>query len=200
MADSDGEGAMSEGGSEAVKIVLEWRVHPGAHVRFEEWVRRLLVQAAASGGLEGSSVLSAGDDYFVLLRFAAQRDFDRWRDAAATDELLLAAAAVATRTDRGQLRTGLETWFAVRGRPASAPPPPKWKMAVVTWCALLPQVLVLAKITPSSIPFPFDVVISTAIPVALLTWVIMPRLTALLQRWLYRDLGPAAADPLPRRT
>src|SRR5262245_55901591 len=199
MADSDGESAMSDGGAEAVKIVLEWRVHPGAHVRFEEWVRRLLAQAAASGGLQGSSVLSAREDYFVLLRFAGNGDFARWRDASATDELLRAAAAVATRTDRGQLRTGLETWFAVRGRPASSPPPPKWKMAVVTWCALLPQVIVLAMITPASIPFLPSVALSTAIPVAMLTWVIMPRVTALLQRWLYRDLEPVA-DPLPRGT
>src|SRR5262245_17063401 len=191
---------MSDGGSEAVKIVLEWRVHPGAHVRFEEWVRRLLAQAAASGGLQGSSVLSAREDYFVLLRFAGRGDFERWRDAAGTDELLRAASAVATRTDRGQLRTGLETWFAVRGRPASAPPPPKWKMALVTWCALLPQVLLLGAITPASLPFLYGVAISTAIPVALLTWVIMPRLTVLLQRWLFRDLEPAAVDPLPRRT
>jgi len=190
---------MNDGGSEAVKIVLEWRVHPGAHVRFEEWVRRLLAQAAASGGLEGSSVLSARDDYFVLLRFAGRVEFERWQDAPATSELLRAAAAVATRTDRGQLRTGLETWFAVQGRPASAPPPPKWKMALVTWVALLPQVLVLAKVTPASITFPYSVAISTAIPVALLTWVIMPRLTWALRRWLYRDLDEPAAAPLPQR-
>jgi antibiotic biosynthesis monooxygenase (ABM) superfamily enzyme len=36
-----------------------------------------------------------------------------------------------------------------------------------------------------SLPFPLGAAISTAIPVAMLTWVVMPRLTKLLYRWLY---------------
>ena len=55
-----------------------------------------------------------------------------------------------------------------------AKPPANWKMAIVTWVALLPLAIALAHM-------------STAIPVALLTWLVMPALTRLLYRWLYPE-------------
>ena len=65
-------------------------------------------------------------------------------------------------------------------------PPAKWKMALLTWLALLPQVVALGfLLAPLRLPFVIAAPVSTAIPVALLTWVIMPRLTRLLSRWLY---------------
>jgi antibiotic biosynthesis monooxygenase (ABM) superfamily enzyme len=51
--------------------------------------------------------------------------------------------------------------------------------------ALLPQVILLSFIIPKVLPFPVGVALSTAIPVAMLTWVVMPRLTKLLYSWLY---------------
>lgn len=58
-------------------------------------------------------------------------------------------------------------------------------MALVTWLALLPQVIILSFLIPKGLPFLLNVSLSTAIPVALLTWLIMPRLASLLYRWLY---------------
>lgn len=83
------------------------------------------------------------------------------------------------------VRSGLETWFPAPARALAAPP--RWKIALVTWGALLPQVLVLGALVPARVPFVANVVLTTAIPVVLLTWVIMPRLNALLERWLYTD-------------
>jgi hypothetical protein len=51
--------------------------------------------------------------------------------------------------------------------------------------ALLPQALILGTILPKGLPFVAAVSISTAIPVALLTWLIMPALTKALYGWLY---------------
>jgi uncharacterized protein len=58
-------------------------------------------------------------------------------------------------------------------------------MALVTWLALLPQVLVLGLVVPSDLPYPLAPAISTAVPVVLLTWWIMPALTRRLYAWLY---------------
>lgn len=181
---------MSDATPEAVKIVLERRVRPGAHRGFEKWLESLLAQAATFPGLQGSSVLSAKDDYFILLRFASHADLERWQRSPEVLELLAAAATLATSGGAGHVRTGLETWFMLPGHRTPAVAPPRWKMALVTWCALLPQVIVLALVMPPSIPFPADAAVSTAIPVALLTWVVMPRLVRLLHRWLYGEAAP----------
>jgi hypothetical protein len=40
----------------------------------------------------------------------------------------------------------METWFTLPGKPMPAKPPAKWKMALTTWVALLPMVVVLGYI------------------------------------------------------
>lgn len=169
-----------------VKLVLERRAKPGAQDAFELWVKELMEVAAQSPTLQGSSVLTAGGgEYFILLRFASQDDLDRWQSLPKVAELLRQGESLATAPDQPIVRTGLETWFTLPGLPAPPVAPPKWKMAAVTWLTLLPQVLLLSFVIPKELPPVLSMAISTAIPVVMLTWVIMPRLTKLLYRWLY---------------
>ena len=82
--------------------------------------------------------------------------------------------------------TGLETWFTLPGR--SGPPPPPWKMALVTWLTIFPLITVIVRLTGSllaDLPLVVRLGITTAIAVPLMTWVLMPRVTRLLRRWLY---------------
>ncbi|TMK76238.1 MAG: hypothetical protein E6G47_13720 [Actinobacteria bacterium] len=88
--------------------------------------------------------------------------------------------------DQAQVKTGLETWFALPDMPLPRRAPPRWKMALVTWLALLPQIIVLSYlIPPLRLPFLAGTALSTALPVMMLTWVLMPSLTRLLYGWLY---------------
>ena len=177
-----------------VKIVLERRARPGAKESFERWVEELVALASRSGALQGSSVLTTGGgEYFILLRFASQVDLERWQSSTEVVEHLGRGDAHATSADQPVVQTGLETWFTLPGLPVPPTPPPRWKMALMTWLALLPQVIILGFVVPAELPFLLKVSLSTAIPVMMLTWVIMPRLTRLLYRWLY----PASAQPVP---
>lgn len=173
--------------SEAVKVVWEWRVRPGAHEQFTLCIERLVDNAAIARGYEGSSVFATHDDRLVLLRFARTTDLERWQESAAAVELLAACSALAVGPQHTQRYTGLEAWFTLPGAAAGAGVPPRWKMALVTWLALLPQVIVLAFVVPPSMPFPLRAAVSTAIPVALLTWVVMPYVSRLLAPWLYKS-------------
>ena len=168
------------------KIVLERRVRPGARPGFTRWLEELMAAAASAPNHQGSSVFTVGeDDFYILLRFATQDDLDRWQAAAGTAELLRRGEQHALESGRAHVRSGLETWFTVPGQHAPPVPPPRWKMALVTWLALLPQALLLGQVIPASLPVLVRVSLATAIPVAMLTWVLMPRLTKLLYGWLY---------------
>jgi uncharacterized protein len=168
-----------------VKIVLERRPKPGEQPAFEAWLKALMKTAAGNPALQGSSVFKAGEgDYFILLRFESPQALAQWQSHPGVVELLRAGEALATSAQQPSVRTGLETWFAVPGATPRAVPP-KWKMALVTWLALLPQALLLGSLIPKTLPRFVAVSLSTAIPVAALTWLIMPRLTGLLSRWLY---------------
>jgi antibiotic biosynthesis monooxygenase (ABM) superfamily enzyme len=167
---------------EPVKIVLQRRARPGSGKAFDAWVRALLQSAPA---LEGSSVIAAeGGSHFILLRFASQADLDRWQASPQVRELLRREDEFAEDPGAPVVHSGFETWFALPGR-ASDKPPANWKIALVTWVALFPQVVLLAYLIPPQVPFLLSAVLSTVIPVSALTWVVMPRLTVWLRRWLY---------------
>jgi antibiotic biosynthesis monooxygenase (ABM) superfamily enzyme len=72
-------------------------------------------------------------------------------------------------------------------------PPPRWKVALVTWLGICPTVYVLfLVVAPLLTDWPLlpRVMVITALVVVLMTWVVAPRLTTWLKPFLY----PPARD------
>jgi uncharacterized protein len=181
-------GASGHEAPSPVKIVIERRARPGAEEALRDWAERFVGEASRSPGHEGGSVLSApgSRSHIILLRFASADALDGWQGSATYESLMRDADQVSSAGDASQVRSGLETWFTLPDMPVPTKPPPKWKMAIVTWLALLPMVIALAYVlAPLRLPFLVQAALSTAIPVAMLTWIIMPRLTRALFGWLY---------------
>jgi uncharacterized protein len=83
--------------------------------------------------------------------------------------------------------TGLESWFTLPDRPGTPPPPP-YKMALITWITIFPLItgiVVVAGPLIDGLPLALRLGITTAVAVPVMTWVVMPRVTRLLRRWLY---------------
>ena len=170
-----------------VKVVIERLPKPGNDEAFRAWSERFVAEASRAPGHEGASVFSGGGPHLILLRFASSTALEGWQRSGVFDALMRDADAVSTAGDESQIRSGLETWFTLADKPTPMKPPAKWKMAMVTWLALLPMVIALAYVfAPLQLPFLVNAAVSTAIPVVMLTWVIMPRLTRALYGWLYR--------------
>ena len=126
------------------KVVIERRVRPGADAAFTDWVERLTGSASRASGHEGTSVLSAANGVrFILLRFASHADLDAWQATFEYAFLMREANATSQAGDVAQVRSGFETWFTLPDLPVPAAPPPKWKMALLTWLCLLPMVIAL---------------------------------------------------------
>ena len=85
--------------------------------------------------------------------------------------------------------TGLETWFTLPGQPGAAPPPPR-TTALLTWITIFPLITAIVAISGPALedlPLAERLGITTALTVPLMTWVVMPRVTRLLHRWLYPE-------------
>jgi len=83
--------------------------------------------------------------------------------------------------------TGLETWFAIPGMHAIVPPP-RWKMAFVTFPAaylLSLFTILILKLISASLPLTITNLVVTTVLVFGLTYFAMPTLSVLLKRWLY---------------
>jgi len=88
---------------------------------------------------------------------------------------------------RTQFLTGLESWFTLPTRPGAAPPPP-YKMAILTWVTIFPLITVIVVVSApllGNLPLVVRLAVTTGVTVPLMTWVVMPRMTRLLHRWLY---------------
>jgi antibiotic biosynthesis monooxygenase (ABM) superfamily enzyme len=174
--------------NEPVKVIIERRIRAGAEDKLIAWAERFVAAAARSGSLEGSSVLAPAHSgsLLVLLRFASTKELERWQGSADYQALVAEADRISDSGAHSQVRTGMETWFTLPDSPIPQSPPPKWKMALTTWIGLFPMVVALGFLfRPFAMPALVAQAISTLIPTAMLTWVVMPKLTRLLYGWLY---------------
>jgi uncharacterized protein len=175
---------------EPVTVVVSRKVKQGREPEYEEWIRRVTEVALKYEGHLGMNVFKptrAGDPYVLVYKFDSGVNLDRWIKSQDRLEMVKRAEELAEESHVEQT-SGLESWFRLPGSTAVLPPP-KWKMALVTGTL----VYVMAQIIGPAVHYPLDgilpapvtALITTAIMVSLLTWVVMPRVTKLLAKWLY---------------
>ncbi len=149
------------------------RVAPGREDEFEEWSAELTRRAARSPGFLGAGLLRpghVGEAWHVVFRFDTPAHLD------AGDEFVHA-------TDMHRI-SGLETWFALPGR--TAPAPPRWKMFLVSLVAIYTlQLAFNVLVGPLGLAVPLRVGLITVGVTFLMTWLVMPWAARVLQDWLY---------------
>jgi antibiotic biosynthesis monooxygenase (ABM) superfamily enzyme len=178
---------------EPVTIVVSRDVVPGHEAEYQAWMRRMIELARRFPGNLGATVLvpdaPPSNRRIVIHRWADEPSMHAWEASEERHRLLMEAEEFST--FQSQRATGLETWFSLRDL-GLVRPPPRWKMFVVTLMGAYAVGLLLAlTLVPRLSDVPL-LIRQAAISVAftgLLTFVVMPRLTRLLRRWLYASSG-----------
>lgn len=175
--------------AQPVTVTVARRVAPGREEDFERWYDGIIGAASRFPGFLGAGVLrptGVGQEWHVVYRFADDAALHRWEVSPERGSWLRRAEDFAEETAQRRV-SGLETWFAMPGR--TAPAPPRWKMAVVTLLAIIPLVLVMnLTVLPllRDWPLVLRTIVFALILTSLMTWVVMPRVTRLFRRFLYR--------------
>jgi antibiotic biosynthesis monooxygenase (ABM) superfamily enzyme len=167
-------------------------VKQGREREFEEWVSGLLAAASKFPGYLGSEVFrpsdSRDDEYRVVVRFDHASNLHAWENSEERRRWLHKARPLLNE-EKFQVLTGLETWFTLPSKPAE-PPPPRYKMAMITWLAVFPVVAVIFTLFShwlNLLPTLLRALVFTAVMITLMTYVVMPRMTRLFAFWLYPD-------------
>jgi uncharacterized protein len=180
-----------ESNNEPVTVVVTRQVRTGREAAYEAWLRRLIDQAATLPGYQGTNVqrpsASGPRQYTSVFRFesvAALRNFEtsEIRARALAEVVPLVESDAVWRT-----MSGLEFWFSP---PAGTvvPQPSRWRMALVMIAVVYGLVLSIGSavaLLVGTLPMPARLLITITIEVFLMTYVIMPRLTKALARWIY---------------
>jgi uncharacterized protein len=180
---------------DAYTVLLRQPVPPGRAADVDSGVRELLATGPAAPGYLGSVVLHGGDaaapELYVVLRFA---DVEAWRSWRTGDDVVGRLADLAGMTGTEPTRQhaeGIAGWFDLPGT-STATAPPKWKMAITTWCTIFP-LLLLANLALSPVsrhlPWVAGLALGTLVTVPIMTWLAMPAVTRLLRSWLFGDAG-----------
>ena len=177
----------SEGGP--VTVTVARRVTPGREREFEDWYDGIIGAASRHSGFLGAGILhphTAGHDWHVVYRFSDTAALGAWEASAERARWLARADDLIEEETGVQRVSGLETWFAMPGR--TAPAPPRWKMFLVTLAAILPLVLLMNLAVLPVIggwPLVARTFVFSGTLTGLMTWVVMPRMTRLFKRFLY---------------
>jgi uncharacterized protein len=181
-------------GAGAVTVLITRRVTPGHEAAFEQASNDMTAAARTFPGYLGGQLVRPDADgnntdatlYNVVFAFDTAAHLQAWQDSPVRS---LALAAIAPHIEGQTVRqvSGLGHWFAAPTGPKQNPPP-RWKVAVVTWLGICPTVYVLFLLLGELLaPWPLlpRVMLLTSLVVVSMTWLVAPQLTRLLKPWLY---------------
>lgn len=175
---------------EAVHVAILRKVRPGREQEFERRVQEFFQEAERQPGVHGAYLIrpfadAPSHEYGILRSFASAEDRDRFYASDLYRRWNEAVAPLVEGPPRLQSLHGMEAFFRPQG---SSPPPPRWKMAIVTWIGVTPAVYVFANGIPALVALPklLNLFVVNAFVVASLTWVLMPFLTRVFAGWLHR--------------
>ena len=188
--DASSEGSSNQGAT----VVITHRVREGKHADYERWLNEIgPICRASPGHLDWHIVRpisGLSETYTVIIRFDTRAHLQEWMESPARSRLIEKVQPLFVTGDDFFISSGLDFWFTPGG--AKAKVPVRWKQYLVTWSAIYPLALgVPLVIGPVlqllSVPnnHLLNTLVVTAIVVCLMVYVVMPRYTKLIQRWLF---------------
>jgi antibiotic biosynthesis monooxygenase (ABM) superfamily enzyme len=177
--------------TDPVTIIVGRKVKPGREKDYEAWLERLTVGVAETFpgylGAEFHRPASAGGEYRSVFRFDSLRNLEAFERSDFRAAMLAEAAPMFAADAAWERMTGLEFWFDPP-LGTRVPQPSPHRMALVLIVVVFTLVLIL-NLTLGPLmtgwPLALRVFVAVCIQVGLMTYVIMPRLTPLIARFIY---------------
>lgn len=173
---------------DSVTVLINRVLPSSAQDAFLATLTGLLDEFDRFPGTRGSMVfrrqVGADLEFSILQRFAAAADHDAWLASPGFTRWRAAVAPARPTPDHVHRYSGMEAFFVSAQAPEA---PPRWKMALLLMIAVYPMSLAVAYwLAPALAALPlFAGAFTTSVLMVLaMTYVLVPLLTQLFQRWL----------------
>ncbi len=176
--------------SDAVTVVVRRHVRPGSGPIYEDWLERLTAEASAMPGYLGAQFQKpAAPDapYISVFRFDTVETLRAFETSELRARYLAEIAPHVASDAVWDKTTGLEIWFeAPKGTVVAQPSPHRMALVLVTVVFLLVLGLNVA-LAPliGDWPLVLRLLVTVVLQVLLMTYLIMPRVTRALARWIF---------------
>jgi antibiotic biosynthesis monooxygenase (ABM) superfamily enzyme len=170
------------------------RIRPGMEAEFEAALRDFAKRSLHAPGTTGIHLVgpvpgSPSNEYGILRSFESEEASHEFYSSPLYREWEEHVTRIVEGPPVVRQLHGLEAFF----REAGLPPPPLWKMAIVTWCGVFPTVWLWSATVPGMLngwnPIAVMAIVDVLVVVTL-TWLAMPLLTKVFAKWL----GPSTTS------
>ena len=188
--DTNSRGSDEQGAT----VVITHRVREGRHADYERWLNQIAPLCKGSPGHLDWHIVrpipGLTETYTVIIRFDTRAHLQEWMESPARARLIEKVKPLFVTGDDFFISSGLDFWFTPGG--ARAKVPVRWKQYLVTWSAIFPLVLGAPLVVAPVLRYlgvPNNHLLTTLFVtgtvVYLMVYVVMPRYTKLIQRWLF---------------
>ena len=176
-----------------VSITIEHKIRPEAAKQYEAWLPHIINAAASFHGHQGVNILKhypANHRYTISVRYASREHAEDWLASDTRANLIEQASPYLDGDEIRVMKTGIDNWFEVPS--PTAPRPVRWKQWLLTTLVITALTMIIPPLlAPLFIQLPIlglwgvSHVITAAVIVYLVVYVVMPRLVALTSKWLF---------------
>jgi antibiotic biosynthesis monooxygenase (ABM) superfamily enzyme len=187
------QGSVAFDQNKSVALIITHTIKAGEEKRYEAWLAAILSAVSSSPGYLGREIFRPAPGtrtYTSIVRFDVNDHLNAWVDSAVRKSFVSQVSDLLEKGDVHEIRTGIDFWFT----PEGVKPPKPWKQFLLTLSAVYPLSLLIPRLLSPffgvapilSQPLIRGLLIAATLT-ALLTFVIMPRYTRLVKRWLYDE-------------
>lgn len=187
-------GRTAVGQDKSVAFIITHTVKEGMEKRYEDWLADILGSVSNFPGYLGREIFRPAQGarkYTTIVRFDSLEHLNAWAESNERASYINRVSDLLEKGDVHEIRTGIDFWFT----PEGVKPPKSWKQFLLTLSAVYPLSLIiplllrpLFNVAPSPDHQLVKALLTSATLTALLTFVIMPRYTRLVKRWLYEEI------------
>ncbi len=175
-------------------VVINHRVRDDRLAEYNGWLDEIdPLCKKAPGHLDSQIIRPVGGvtaTYTIILRFENRDYLENWMKSEERNRLIDAVRLMLAKDDDFYIQSGLDFWFTPDG--ARAQVPVSWKQFLVTWSAIFPLALGVPLVVGPVLRYLgfepnlyADNLFITGVIVFLMVYVVMPRYTKIVGRWLF---------------
>ncbi|MFL1405096.1 antibiotic biosynthesis monooxygenase [Marinobacter sp. M1N3S26] len=175
-------------------IIIRHTVRQGQRERYETWLRQIIQAAAEFPGHQGVHIVrpTEGNDTFeISVRFSSKDDAETWLNSDIRRELVSDISPVLASDEQVDIKSGIDFWFTPPS--SSAKQPTRWKQWLITTAVIWPLTMIVPELyrplfqtVPDLALWGIRHGIIAATVVALVVYLIMPRVVRMVAGWLFR--------------
>lgn len=175
--------------TEPVTVIFDRTVKPGKEHDYELWYKELIRLSQEQGGHINTQVINESSRYITIQQFDSRESLDAWLESSIRASKLEEMQHFVEKAPKPTSLSGIEPWFRLPSDTVAQAKPRRWKQMIVTFCVIYTLVLILSlTVMPYIAEWPVLIrsAVFPAFIVPMMIYVIMPRVTKLVHKWLMR--------------